>query len=175
VRKLAAAQSQQEPIECRPADLLPPRLPKLREELRAKGLPSDDEHCVIYAMFPQELEKYYAARGAAGGNGAAHPDASAAPTNGKKSAATPVILSAGPRTAPPTDAAPTHAIAPSSSGAAATADGGAVAPATAASVPAPLVARSQLAAGVTDLASSSREFMLTIEGRRFPVKVEELS
>jgi pyruvate/oxaloacetate carboxyltransferase len=41
----------------RPADALEPRMPKLRAELAQKGLPSDDEHCVIYAMFPQELEK----------------------------------------------------------------------------------------------------------------------
>jgi oxaloacetate decarboxylase alpha subunit/pyruvate carboxylase subunit B len=43
----------------RPADTLEPRMPKLRAELAQKGLPSDDEHCVIYAMFPQELEKLY--------------------------------------------------------------------------------------------------------------------
>ena len=46
----------------RPADTLEPRMPKLRAELAQKGLPSDDEHCVIYAMFPQELEKLYKAR-----------------------------------------------------------------------------------------------------------------
>jgi oxaloacetate decarboxylase alpha subunit/pyruvate carboxylase subunit B len=43
----------------RPADMLEPRMPKLRVELAQKGLPTDDEHCVIYAMFPQELEKLY--------------------------------------------------------------------------------------------------------------------
>ncbi len=41
----------------RPADSLEPRMEKLRAELAGKGLPTDDEHCVIYAMFPQELEK----------------------------------------------------------------------------------------------------------------------
>jgi oxaloacetate decarboxylase alpha subunit/pyruvate carboxylase subunit B len=46
----------------RPADMLEPRMPKLRAELAQKGLPTDDEHCVIYAMFPQELEKLYKAR-----------------------------------------------------------------------------------------------------------------
>ena len=30
----------------------------LRAELKEKGHPSDDEHCVIYAMFPQQLETY---------------------------------------------------------------------------------------------------------------------
>ncbi len=31
----------------------------LRNKLKVKGLPSDDEHCVIYAMFPQQLEELY--------------------------------------------------------------------------------------------------------------------
>jgi oxaloacetate decarboxylase alpha subunit/pyruvate carboxylase subunit B len=42
-------------IECRPADLLTPRMPKLREELAAAGLPADDEACVLHAMFPTEF------------------------------------------------------------------------------------------------------------------------
>jgi oxaloacetate decarboxylase alpha subunit/pyruvate carboxylase subunit B len=46
----------------RPADMLEPRMPKLRVELAQKGLPADDEHCVIYAMFPQEVEMLYKAR-----------------------------------------------------------------------------------------------------------------
>jgi oxaloacetate decarboxylase alpha subunit/pyruvate carboxylase subunit B len=59
VRAIAAKISGDEPIDCRPADIIDPRMPQLREELRAKGFPNDDEHCVIHAMFPQELEKYY--------------------------------------------------------------------------------------------------------------------
>jgi oxaloacetate decarboxylase alpha subunit/pyruvate carboxylase subunit B len=43
----------------RPADMLEPRMPKLRAELAEKGLPTDDEHCVIYAMFPTEVIKLY--------------------------------------------------------------------------------------------------------------------
>jgi hypothetical protein len=31
-------------------------MPKLREQLRAKGLPEDDETAVLWAMFPQQLE-----------------------------------------------------------------------------------------------------------------------
>lgn len=31
----------------------------LRKQLRAKGIKDDDEHCVIYAMFPQQLEDLY--------------------------------------------------------------------------------------------------------------------
>ncbi|HCJ11549.1 MAG: pyruvate carboxyltransferase [Verrucomicrobia bacterium GWF2_51_19] len=60
IQKLATQQSGKEPITCRPADLKKPAMPDLRKTLKEKGLPSDDEHCVIYAMFPQELEKYYA-------------------------------------------------------------------------------------------------------------------
>ncbi len=37
-------------------------MPQLRAELRAKGYPDDDEHCVIHAMFPQELDKLFAAK-----------------------------------------------------------------------------------------------------------------
>lgn len=44
--------------EERQADLLPPRMPQLREELRAKGFPDTDEYAVLHAMFPQELEKF---------------------------------------------------------------------------------------------------------------------
>jgi oxaloacetate decarboxylase alpha subunit/pyruvate carboxylase subunit B len=62
VRDLAAKNSGQDPIDCRPADLQKPNLENLRKELSEKGYPSDDEHCVIQAMFPQELEKYYEAK-----------------------------------------------------------------------------------------------------------------
>jgi len=41
----------------RQADLLPPRMPALREELRAQGFPDTDEMAVLQAMFPQELAK----------------------------------------------------------------------------------------------------------------------
>ncbi|HSH09940.1 MAG TPA: pyruvate carboxylase subunit B [Oceanipulchritudo sp.] len=59
VRKIAATKSAKEPITCRPADLAEPSMDRLRAELKKEGLPSDDEHCVIHAMFPQELKKYY--------------------------------------------------------------------------------------------------------------------
>jgi oxaloacetate decarboxylase alpha subunit/pyruvate carboxylase subunit B len=59
VRKIAADKTGKEPIDCRPADLIEPRMDKLREELKAQGMPSDDEHCVIWAMFPQELKKHF--------------------------------------------------------------------------------------------------------------------
>lgn len=53
---LAVKKSGQEPVTGRPADLLAPRLPALRAELAAKNLPADDDHAVLYAMFPRELE-----------------------------------------------------------------------------------------------------------------------
>jgi len=59
VRKLAQKISGKEPIDCRPADLKQPGMEELRKELRAKGISDDDEHCVIYAMFPQQLEDLY--------------------------------------------------------------------------------------------------------------------
>ncbi len=62
VRKIAAQKTGKEPITCRPADMIKPRMETLRKELAEAGMPSDDEHCVIYAMFPQELTKYYQAK-----------------------------------------------------------------------------------------------------------------
>jgi len=57
VLALAEKLSSQPRFTGRPADVLEPRMPKLRAELAEKGLPTDDEHCVIYAMFPTELAK----------------------------------------------------------------------------------------------------------------------
>jgi len=59
VRKIASQKSGKEPITCRPADLKDPGMDALRSDLSAKGLPENDEHCVIHAMFPQELDAYY--------------------------------------------------------------------------------------------------------------------
>jgi pyruvate/oxaloacetate carboxyltransferase len=59
VQKLAAEKSKKQPITCRPADLIKPAMENLRKQLADKGLPTDDEHCVIYAMFPQQLEELY--------------------------------------------------------------------------------------------------------------------
>ena len=59
VKALAAKMSGKEPITVRPADLKKPGMEDLRKALREKGLKDDDEHCVIYAMFPQQLEDLY--------------------------------------------------------------------------------------------------------------------
>jgi oxaloacetate decarboxylase alpha subunit/pyruvate carboxylase subunit B len=55
VLKLAMEKTGQKPLECRGADLLKPRMDTLRAELAAKGLPTDDEACVLHAMFPTEF------------------------------------------------------------------------------------------------------------------------
>jgi len=61
LQKLASKQAGKEPITCRPVEA-PGKVHKhmddLRKELKAKNLPSDDEHCVIYAMFPPQLESH---------------------------------------------------------------------------------------------------------------------
>ncbi len=59
--------SKTQPIEGRPADALKPRVETLRKELEAKNLPTDDEHVVMWAMFPQQVEALYAKRDAAHG------------------------------------------------------------------------------------------------------------
>ena len=59
VQKLCAEKMGKDPITCRPADLIKPGMEDLRKKLAEKGLPTDDEHCVIYAMFPQQVEDFY--------------------------------------------------------------------------------------------------------------------
>ena len=59
VQKAAARQAGKKLIDCRPADLQKPAMPDLRKALQERHLPADDEHCVIYAMFPQELVALY--------------------------------------------------------------------------------------------------------------------
>ena len=57
---LIKSRTGQTPVEGRPADALAPRMDTLRAELAAKGLPTDDEACVLHAMFPQEFAKLHA-------------------------------------------------------------------------------------------------------------------
>jgi len=88
VQKLAAKKSGKDPINVRPADLQEPGLEAVRTKLQSKGLPTDDEHCVIYAMFPDQLEALYKKEASA----PAAPVAKSAPvggTSGTKSAGKP--------------------------------------------------------------------------------------
>jgi len=66
-------------------------MPKLKEELRAKGLPDTDEMAVLHAMFPQELEKLLKPAPAAPAAAPAAPVAAAA------SVSAPAIAGAGTR------------------------------------------------------------------------------
>lgn len=49
-----------EPITCRPADLLEPKLDKLREEIKDMAISQED--VLTYAMFPQVARKFFEAR-----------------------------------------------------------------------------------------------------------------
>ena len=56
---LAVKKSGQEPVTVRPANLLAPQMPAIREALAAKGLPVTDDAAVLYAMFPRETEAFF--------------------------------------------------------------------------------------------------------------------
>jgi oxaloacetate decarboxylase alpha subunit/pyruvate carboxylase subunit B len=58
-------QSGKKRITGRPADLLEPGMEKYRAQCKAKGLPTDDEIVVLYAMFPQQVEDLYKPKAAA--------------------------------------------------------------------------------------------------------------
>jgi oxaloacetate decarboxylase alpha subunit/pyruvate carboxylase subunit B len=49
-------QTGRKPVTERPADLLEPGMEKQRQQCAAKGLPTDDETVVLFAMFPQQVE-----------------------------------------------------------------------------------------------------------------------
>jgi oxaloacetate decarboxylase alpha subunit/pyruvate carboxylase subunit B len=53
---LVEKQSGKKAVTCRPADLLEPGLENYRKQCAGKGLPTDDEITVLYAMFPQQVE-----------------------------------------------------------------------------------------------------------------------
>ena len=66
VQKIASKQAGKEPITCRPVEAPGAQhkhMDDLRKELKAKNFPSDDEHCVIHAMFPPQLEKHLKGEG----------------------------------------------------------------------------------------------------------------
>lgn len=49
-------QTGKKPVTERPADLLEPGMEKYRKQCAEKGLPTDDETVVLFAMFPQQVE-----------------------------------------------------------------------------------------------------------------------
>jgi len=56
ILEMVEKQSGQKTITQRPADLLPPGLEGIRKQCAEKGLPTDNETAVLYAMFPQQIE-----------------------------------------------------------------------------------------------------------------------
>ncbi|TVR45652.1 MAG: pyruvate carboxyltransferase [Puniceicoccaceae bacterium] len=62
IRDLAAELSGEDPVTCRPADLLAPGMPDLRREAAEAGLPDSDEACVLFAMFPQQTRDWFAGK-----------------------------------------------------------------------------------------------------------------
>ena len=84
VLKLAIEKTGQQPVQGRPADLLEPRMPKLKAELKAKGYDDSDENAVLWAMFPAELEKVLKGEKPAPIKKAAAPSAAATAAVGRK-------------------------------------------------------------------------------------------
>lgn len=83
-------QTGKKPVTDRPADLLPPGMAGYRKQCADKGLPTDDETVVLFAMFPQQVEALIkGAPAAKAGSPATAPAASdakptaAAPRSGK--------------------------------------------------------------------------------------------
>jgi methylmalonyl-CoA carboxyltransferase 5S subunit len=61
---IAAESAGKEPIECRPADLLPPEWGTLESEAaKLNGFDGTEEDVLTYAMFPQVAEKFFSTRG----------------------------------------------------------------------------------------------------------------
>ncbi len=89
LQALASKQAKQDPVSGRPADLLEPRMPKLREDLAAKGIPVSDENAVLYAMFPQQTADFYKPKAAA--PAAPAPVATPAPVSAPVSQASPPV------------------------------------------------------------------------------------
>ena len=95
----ARQQARKEPITQRPADLLPPEWPALRQAAVAlEGCNGSDEDVLTQAMFPQVAPKFFATRAAGPKNlgrdpegaGEARP-ATAAPAAGTEALRTPVV------------------------------------------------------------------------------------
>ena len=57
--KMIQDKTGEKPVEGRPADALKPRMEQLRTELATAGLPTNDEACVLHAMFPREFSALY--------------------------------------------------------------------------------------------------------------------
>jgi oxaloacetate decarboxylase alpha subunit/pyruvate carboxylase subunit B len=65
VLEMVEKQSGKKRITERPADLLAPGMDGYRAKAKEKGLPTDDETVVLFAMFPQQVEDLYKPKAAA--------------------------------------------------------------------------------------------------------------
>ena len=79
--KLVEKQSGQKAVTGRPADLLEPGMPALRDQLKEKDLPDDDETAVLFAMLPVETERLLRGEKPAGAAPAVDKSAVPAPTS----------------------------------------------------------------------------------------------
>jgi pyruvate/oxaloacetate carboxyltransferase len=77
---LVEKQTGKKAVTVRPADLLEPGLPALRDKLKEKDLPDDDETAVLFAMFPVETEKFLRGEKPPAPAAAPAPATAAAPT-----------------------------------------------------------------------------------------------
>ena len=59
LRQIAAVfHAQEQPIECRPADLIKPQLESLREEAEKMGILKKEEDLITYALYPNVAPKF---------------------------------------------------------------------------------------------------------------------
>jgi len=84
-------QTGKKPVTERPADLLPPGMEGYRKQCADKGLPTDDETVVLFAMFPQQVEALLKPKAAA-----ATPAAAPAPAKPAAPATAPTPAPAAP-------------------------------------------------------------------------------
>jgi oxaloacetate decarboxylase alpha subunit/pyruvate carboxylase subunit B len=79
-------QTGQKTITERPADLLPPAMETYRKQAAEKGLPTDDEIVVLFAMFPQQVQDLFKPKAAV---------AAATPATVSTTSANPTVAPAG--------------------------------------------------------------------------------
>lgn len=72
-------QTGKKPVTERPADLLKPGMETYRKQCAEKGLPTDDETVVLFAMFPQQVEALHKAAAAPASGSAAAPAPASTP------------------------------------------------------------------------------------------------
>ena len=94
-------QTGKKPVTGRPADLLEPGMENYRKQLADKGLPTDDETVVLFAMFPQQVEALFKGQGApAAATATSSSRATAQPTAPATAAPAPVPTASRPSNGP---------------------------------------------------------------------------